>query len=300
MHLLQTYEAQADYGLNVLRETKDLNNVIHHYCHGLAVRNMNNDMQTSNTLRNLTFHLVLRNLESRRMINSKHIQEYGSVEQDWPEHLKTVIEAGNHLTTIGSLSDRKKACILIKKLLNELLNVTHQKQQDAVIQMIASTEHNLGTIYIESNNYKTGLKHFKKRLDYLEKISLSIGDHILFQPLHDVANAYAAIGKHAEAFKLFERASGIGIRLWGEDNLQLAYIYCNYGTALYYFSEEQKRDVVSRRHNLIRSKRLLQNALASLKKHDIANQEPSYVQAETYLGYVSVALSLMDTSDDDL
>jgi hypothetical protein len=72
MGLLAMYEPKVAAGLNELMESKILSNSVHHYCHGIKIRNSGNDVEVANTLRNMSFWLVYNNFNNRRPLNAEY------------------------------------------------------------------------------------------------------------------------------------------------------------------------------------------------------------------------------------
>lgn len=79
MELLEVYEPRAELGLNTLHDSKKLSNSVHHYCHGVKTRNTGNDVETANTLRNMSFQLVYKNFNNRRAINAEYAQNHNKL-----------------------------------------------------------------------------------------------------------------------------------------------------------------------------------------------------------------------------
>ena len=81
-----------------------VSNSVHHYAHALG-----SGHPKAQALRKELYELLQLNLQKRRKKNMEHLQATGKVMDEWPEHLKCLAEAGQHLVHIGSTAERYQA-----------------------------------------------------------------------------------------------------------------------------------------------------------------------------------------------
>jgi tetratricopeptide (TPR) repeat protein len=229
--LVSLYEDKTEEGLNGLPETKKLGNAMHHYCHAIKTRDMPGDLAKSQQLRNFTFELFMKNLDNRKPINVKHmLANEGRVMSDWPEHMKTVAEAGGHLTSIGTPEQRLRAALLLQGLLGDLLQVVHEEQKHTVSLMIAHNKQEMGVIYIAMGAVTAALDHFAQAMTMTRPIAETSGKHLMLRPLENVANTLSMLGRYGEAFDNFDAAIEIIEQLYKSPvHLSLANVLINYG-----------------------------------------------------------------------
>ncbi len=116
--LLDAYKPGAAKGLHSLGATRDLSNSVHHFAHALEYtlqmsdqKQVEKNLQLAGNLRRQVYTLMLQNLNAQRAL---HLEERRRVHgsgskadkiypypRDWPELVKTVATAGQHLLTVG-------------------------------------------------------------------------------------------------------------------------------------------------------------------------------------------------------
>ncbi len=186
---LDRYRDNAKVGCMGLKETRLLSNRCHHFSHALwhyLSITSNNLLDSDNLasrdleyrslswrLREEVFRIMYENIVHRRVLHArrqdrnsfnvclshgiaKGNSENNSNERDenswfwWPEHLKLVAEAGQHLMgpspeaeaageTAAGLQRRSDTARQVSDILFEILGICHIKQQDAVRLMVAHT-----------------------------------------------------------------------------------------------------------------------------------------------------------------
>ncbi len=114
--LLDAYIPGAARGEHGLGATRDLANTVHHFAHGLEntgmVRSASAAVQQQNAvlavrLRQQVYELMAQNLKAQRAIHLRDHKKAGAgrkaypYPEDWPELVKTVATAGQHLLAVG-------------------------------------------------------------------------------------------------------------------------------------------------------------------------------------------------------
>jgi tetratricopeptide (TPR) repeat protein len=243
------YEAKMNDGLNTYSESRKLSNSVHHYCHGLQVVGTPKNVEESDMLRRKTFHVLNTNLQNRRRLNMEHALQYGYGLSEWPEHVKTVAEAGGHLTKIGSPKDRELASQQMLVLLQEVSDNVTPMQRNAVDSIIAHTQSELSMALLDMQDLDGALKYQKMSLKRMRNVAQSSGLHNVIRPLETVANTLSILNRHDEAFQHFEETLGIIRKLYQVEDISLARVLVNYGLSCYFGAmkltdAQEKRDLM--------------------------------------------------------
>jgi tetratricopeptide (TPR) repeat protein len=220
-------------GLNDIKKSRLLANAVHHYAHAIETRNQPGDEDEATNLRNETFRVLLTNLNHRRVLNKEHIEKHGNVLSDWPESMKCVCEAGQHMVARGTPSQKKETGEIVMSLLNELLNSCHHLQRPAVLHMIAALYMDIGLIDYYDNKLQSALPNLEKSLKLNKKLAESSGHHILVSPLSLLGNVYAQLEDYQKAFQNFQQAIDITEGHLGTEHESLSEILLNFATAKY-------------------------------------------------------------------
>eukprot|EP00392_Amoebophrya_sp_AT5.2_P019053 g19756.t1 len=232
--LMKQFKEKMGEGLNTIKDHRVLANSVHHYAHAVEYRGLPGDEKVSQDLRNETFLVLYENLQNRRAINEKKIKETGRMLDEWPEMMKSVCEAGQHMVGIGPSEEKKRVAGLVLDLLNELHNNCHHKQRPAVQHMIASLYMDMGLIDYYDNKIQEGLVNFEKSLQLNKKLAESSGEHILVSPMTIMANSYAQLKEYDKAFPFFEKAIKITERHLGKEHDSLSEILLNFAIARFF------------------------------------------------------------------
>lgn len=270
--LFALYERNVDRGENTMKQSRKLANSVHHYAHGLEHRNQPGDYDMAVSLRNKTFVLMYRNLQARRKMNSDHLAQHRRILEEWPEHMKAVCEAGQHMTHMGTFEQRKTVGNIVLGLLEELLQYTHREQHPAVMLMIASLHVDIGIIDYEQSNYESALTSFRKSLQLHRKLAEQSGEHILVQPMSILANTLAFMKKYEEAFQYWEECIRITERHVGRSHESLIEILLNYGIGTFVSGG-----------SLQKAKDLIVRCIGVLRSNHFASSDPMYSRALQYL-----------------
>ncbi len=112
--LLEAYSARAAAGTHGLPASREMANSVHHFAHGLEhtglLREATEEVRQRNAvlatrLRQQVYSLMLQNLNAQRKAHVRKAKKTGNIQfpfpSDWPEHVKTVATAGQHLLTVG-------------------------------------------------------------------------------------------------------------------------------------------------------------------------------------------------------
>ena len=202
------YEAASKEGRNSLKGTDLFANAIHHYAHALEYSfgpNHTENVKAAQSLRVQTFELLYINLQNKRNENNLYKSKNKKSHPDWPELMKKVAVAGQHLISIGSENERLDAAQKVLVLLNELLQITHVAQQGAVMLMVSHLHGQVGFIHIEANRIEEAHWQFLQAYEISLSLADQSGEHILEEPISMLANTYSMLGRFSEANPLFER-----------------------------------------------------------------------------------------------
>jgi tetratricopeptide (TPR) repeat protein len=219
--------AMTDGG-NDIKKHRLLANAAHHYAHALEHSGSPEDVATAVGIRNQTFQVLYTNLKNRRKRNQEHKIATGRVMEDWPELMKSVCEAGQHMVGLGTSDERRHAASLTMALLEELVNTCHHQQRPAVMHMIASLKLDVGLIDFYDNKYEDALVHFEASLKIYRKLAESSGQHIMVSILHITANTLAGLRRYKKAHEYFDLAIKLTENHVGLHHDSLADILLNY------------------------------------------------------------------------
>lgn len=245
--LMKKFKEKMGRGENNIKEHRILANAVHHYAHAVEHRGRPGDEQLAIDLRNQTFLALYENLQNRRAINQATVEKTGRMLEEWPELMKSVCEAGQHMAGLGPSHEKKKAAEITMDLLHELLNNCHHLQRPAVMHMIASLYMDMGLIDYYDNKLKDALVNFEKSLKLNKKLAVNSGEHILVSPMTIMANSYAQLEEYDKAFFFYEECIRITERHLGKDHDSLAEMLLNYGTAHFLIGELPKaKKLISR------------------------------------------------------
>jgi tetratricopeptide (TPR) repeat protein len=217
MLLMNKYKEKVSTGMNELKESRMLSNSIHHYVHAILnnKENNNNDnnIEIHNKLRKTVFSLLYKNMKNRRKklinkfkSNGNNINniKMGQLDSNWPESLKVIAEAGQHLLQIGEINEKRKISDKIMLLLEEMFNGCHHDQRSSVMHMIAHLYREKGVIDMADNQIDNSLINFKEDLRINRELALISGNHILVTPLYTLANTYFMNDQFDQGFILYK------------------------------------------------------------------------------------------------
>jgi tetratricopeptide (TPR) repeat protein len=228
---MKEYKLFMRQGLNDIKKSRLLANAVHHYAHAIEHRGLPGDEELSNSLRNETFLILYENLNHRRLLNKEHIEKKGNVMSDWPETMKCVCEAGQHMVGRGTSEQKKAVGGVVMDLLHELINFCHHLQRPAVMHMIAALYMDIGLIDYYDQKINEALINLEKSFQLTSKLAESSGNHILVSPMSILANCYAQLENYEKAFSFYQKSIEITEKHLGIDHESLAEILLNYGTA---------------------------------------------------------------------
>lgn len=231
--LIKVYAADADSGLFGVSESRKLSNSIHHYAHALFTSGSQNEKNIAANLRIQAFHLLRTNMEARRPKNEESKRVNGRSMHDWPELQKLVAEAGQHLLSIGSISDRRDASSQVLSILDEIYDTVHVNQKNTVLLMRASIHRDTAMIEISAGDLNRALENFELDLSISTRLAAVQGEHILMAPYGATANAFAMLGRREEALTNFEKAIELCISHYGDKHESLSQYLLNKGITLY-------------------------------------------------------------------
>lgn len=254
---MEAYKQGAEEGENGMMEARELSNAVHHYCHALEHPNRgvsqavaNKQLALAIKMRRAVYEVMEQNLNAQR---SKHLKKavpgLYPYPRDWPEHVKTVATAGQHLLSTGSAEYRQQLAEDIMKLMDEMLSTSNTQQHDAIYHMIAHMYMQKGLIDLHQDIYDIGsaYKNFKQSLDISEELAKKSGEHILVQPLTMCANALSQLERHREAFPLYVKAISVSEQHLGPMHESIGALLVNYGISLVQTSEFRKAvDILER------------------------------------------------------
>jgi hypothetical protein len=280
--LMARYEAKMNDGLNTYSESRKLSNSVHHYCHGLKVLRAPDKMEESDDLRRRTFYVLTTNLHNRRRLNMEHALQHGYGLLEWPEHVKTVAEAGGHLTKIGSPKDRMLASQQVLLLLQEVSDNVTPMQRNAVDSIIAHTQNELSMALLDMQDVDGALKYQKMSLKRMRSVAQSSGLHHIIRPLETVANTLSILNRHDEAFQHFEETLGIIRKLYQTEDVPLARVLVNYGLSCY-FGAMKTPNAVEKRDLVQSSYEKLTEGVQILKRLGVPTSDESHSRGVEYI-----------------
>jgi len=231
--LMKHFQELVGQGLNGLSQCKRVSNSVHHYAHALEHSSDDRDKQLAEKLRVQVFELLLTNLQMKREENRRVKEETGRMLGDWPELIKTVAEAGQHLLQFGDTIRRNNVATTIMELLTELYHSCHRVQKKAVLAMIAHMHSEIGLIALSESDVNKAVKHFQKSVDISEELADISGTHMLVNPMSYLANALSMQGKFSKSIPIFEKIINISEKHLGVNHESLAQLLVNYGIALF-------------------------------------------------------------------
>lgn len=189
-----------------------------------------------------------------------------SIRRDWPELLKVVATAGQHILNadsnaedIISIDDKRRAADEILLLLEEMLQIAHPGQRDAVMLMVADVHQQLSIILLlesehldpddddESSSSSdrhhqqqqhqqllfAALQHAQTSLQITLPIAERSGQHLLMAPLSIAATCLSGNRQYSEAAALFEQALQLIEATLGPSHDATAPVLVNFGISLY-------------------------------------------------------------------
>lgn len=226
-------------GMHSMDVMRQLSNAVHHYAHGLEnvellfgasgsasdqllpLEGQDINLEITNRkkeairLRYEVYELLKMNLEKQRIaaFGSANVDRASqlqsepiSIPRDWPEMVKIVATAGQHLIQLGPVDQRRQLANDLNGLLQEMIQSSHREQHPAIMHMVAHLRSGQGIIELESNNINGALTFFWESLNISERLSHDSGDHILVTPLTMTANVLATLGRYDDAFSMYRRA----------------------------------------------------------------------------------------------
>ncbi|CAK9188966.1 unnamed protein product [Sphagnum troendelagicum] len=129
----------------------------------------------------------------------------------------TLISFGNVLRRMGKFNEAKKYC---RRYLNQLPSHDHRN--------IARCCHAIGSVAYEKGEYESSLEWLHKSLEMI----MQTDDPDLANTLNCIANVYAKKNDYKKALDLYNKASIIFSRVFGEDDQKVAMCFNNIGVAL--------------------------------------------------------------------
>ena len=184
-----------------------------------------------------------------------------SIRRDWPELLKVVATAGQHILNADSsvediigIDDKRRAADEILLLLEEMLQIAHPGQRDAVMLMVADVHQQLSIILLlesehldpddddesssSSDHHQqqllvAALQHAQTSLQITLPIAQRSGQHLLMAPLSIAATCLSGNRQYSEAAALFERALQLIEATLGPSHDATAPVLVNFGISLY-------------------------------------------------------------------
>ena len=222
--LLQEYRQRAVSGDNDRKQSVAMSNSVHHYAHALG-----SSHAEAQSLRLEVYHLLQTNLGHRRERNVEHVKTTGRVMEEWPEHLKCLAEAGQHLVRVGTVEERHRVSEEVLAVLEEMLSVCHREQRRAVLLMVAHMDFEIGVIFMSSGNYESGVNSFQRGVTRHRDLATDLGEHILVSPLAALASALCTVQRFDEASPLYLEAISIADRVLGSSHGSLAQHLLNFG-----------------------------------------------------------------------
>ena len=197
---------------------------LHHYAHALGEED-----SRAQALRKEVFELVRQNLEARRAENTAHQQRTGKIMEEWPEHLKCLAEAGQHLLHFGPMGDRLRVAREVSVTLEEMLRVSHKEQHRAVFLMVAHMDFEEGLIHMHVGDNDGAVQAFQRGLSRHRELAATLGDHILISPLSSMASALCTVRRFDEALPMYEEAIRIAEVHVGRNHGSLGQHLLNFG-----------------------------------------------------------------------
>lgn len=267
---MEKFKIDMVAGNNNIKKHRLLANAAHHFAHALEHGGSDEDMQTAINIRNDTFIVLYTNMNNRRKQNEESRVATGRVMDDWPELIKSVCEAGQHMTGIGTSEERKRIGHITMGLLEELVNTCHHEQRPAVMHMITSLRLDIGLIDYFDQKYEDALEHFKKSFKIYKKLAQTSGEHIMVNILHIMANTYSSLKNYPEAFTYYNNAVKFTEKHVGLYHDSLCDILLNMGVA--------KKSS----GNMMEAKQYIYRALDIMKRNNRPRNDPVLQSAATH------------------
>lgn len=266
----QLHGLEMKQQLHGLESCRRFANAVHHYAHALAhsVDVQSSQYRSSVRLRKSLYSLLHRNVASWRVELQQHdsVMSAASIRRDWPELLKVVATAGQHILNADSgvkdiigIDDKRRAADEILLLLEEMLQIVHPGQGDAVMLMVADVHQQLSIILLLESDHLDpthdddeesspssdhhhhhqqqllfeALQHAQTSLLITLPIAERSGQHLLMAPLSIAATCLSATQQHSEAVGLFEQALQLIEETLGPSHETTAPVLVNFGISLY-------------------------------------------------------------------
>ena len=236
--LYETYVAGVPSGSNSLEATMGLANSVHHYAHAMSFFGQGTEAEA---LRRRLYSVVRDNIANRRAANAECLErrpagsrssECVAFKTDWPEHLKMIAQAGMHLFDSGDLKQRTAAVSEVQLLLQEMLDICHHEQQDAVRLMIAFVHRKNAVLCIEEGRFDDAFDILAAEVMMTRELSVRFGQHLLVPSLENYASLLSMKRRYREAYGLFEECLALAERHVGATHSSLVQPTLNYGIAL--------------------------------------------------------------------
>ena len=233
IELIKSYSNGAPLGLFGISESRKLSNSIHHYAHALSIIGNEQEKKLATSLRVKVFQLLSTNMEARRPKNEESKRLIGRSMSDWPEFLKLVAESGQHLLSVGSISERRNVSSSLLSILDEIYDAVHINQKNTVLLMRASIYRDIALIELSDGNLDLALENFEYDLTLSTQLAKLQGEHILMTPYSMTANTLAMMGRYEEAIKRFDKTIELSISHFGDKHESLSQHLLNKGITLY-------------------------------------------------------------------
>lgn len=249
--LMRQYRSRAAAGLNSRKESVSVSNSVHHFAHALG-----DESSQAQALRREVYELVRQNLEARREENAAHHQRTGRILEEWPEHLKCLAEAGQHLLHFGPVHERFKIVQEVSATLQEMLQVSHTEQHRAVHLMIAHMDFEEGLVHMAGGDNDAGVTAFQQGLERHRELARVMGNHILISPLSSMASALCTVRRFDEALPKYEEAIGIAEEHVGRNHGSLGMHLLNFGISRVQAGDYERADsLLTRALSVLRANR---------------------------------------------
>lgn len=264
--LLDEYRAKAATGDNGRRESIAMSNSVHHYAHALG-----SSHPEAQAMRKEVYSLLQLNLQQRRPRNIEHMEATGKVLDEWPEHLKCLAEAGQHLVHIGSTAERHQISMEVSSVLEEILQVCHKEQRRAVLLMVAHMDFEVGVIHMSAGTHEAGVHSFERGVLRHRTLAVDLGEHILVTPLAALATALCAVQRFEEASPLYYEAITIAERVFGSNHSSLAQHLLNFGISRVQYGR------------YVQAQDLLEKSLAIMRSNGVQSDDDMMQKCVSYL-----------------
>lgn len=234
-----------------LSDMKRLSNAVHHFAHALEY-SANKEIRAfyrqkminqAMGLRKWVYQLLRKHYTNLLLLIKKKslIEKFcHSIAVDWPEIIKTVSTAGQHLlgSPLISINTRLEIADELNRDMEDMLKSSDRQQHNAIYQMKVHLILQMGLLHLEqssqtvSNSNLKALELFLKALSLSEEVAKVSGDHTLVTPLELAANLLATTGRHEEAFSMYQRALDISEKHLGSQHNGRTLLYINFGMSM--------------------------------------------------------------------